>query len=506
MFNGQMGGVPIILAAVGHLRTADVIVLAVYLAGIVGLGCWLMRRSKTAEGFTTGNRSMAGWVVGLSIFGTYVSSISFLANPGKSYLGNWNPFVFGLGIPLAAWIATKWFVPFYRRGGSVSAFAHLEDRFGLWARWYAGICFVLMQLSRVGSILFLVALAVGQLTGWNTAGIIVGVGLLVVAYTMLGGIEAVIWTDVVQSIVLTVGALIALWILLSGSPEVAVHLREHASEKMSLGSLGASLTESTFWVVLIYGFFMNLNNFGIDQTYVQRYLAAKSDESAKRSVWLGGLMYLPVSALLFLVGTALFSYYQVHAHEMSAELAGRLAEGQDGDKVFPFFIATQMPAGIAGLLVAAILAAAMSSVDSSLNSSATLVLEDFVRRTGMGMSKSQKGELRVLHLATAIFGLLGIGVALAMMGVSSVLDTWWTLAGIFAGGVLGLFLLGMLVARVNARAAGIAAGCGVGLIVFLSLDANPLHKFLTVVIGTSAIVIIGFVLTVVLERGRGESR
>ena len=209
---------------------------------------------------------------------------------------------------------------------------------------------------------------------------------------------------------------------------MAVHLREHASEKMSLGSLGASLTESTFWVVLIYGFFMNLNNFGIDQTYVQRYLAAKSDESAKRSVWLGGLMYLPVSALLFLVGTALFSYYQVHAHEMSAELAGRLAEGQDGDKVFPFFIATQMPAGITGLLVAAILAAAMSSVDSSLNSSATLVLEDFVRRTGMGMSKSQKGELRVLHLATAIFGLLGIGVALAMMGVSSVLDTWWTLA------------------------------------------------------------------------------
>ena len=259
------------------LPVLDFTVIVLYLVAVVGLGCWFARRSGTTDEFMLAGRSLSGWLVGLSVFGTYVSSISFLANPGKSFEGNWNPFAFGISLPLAAWIATRWFVPFYRNLGKVSAYEHLENRFGLWARTYAVVCYLLTQIARMGTIMYLVALALAPLTGWDVRWIIVSTGVLVTVYTLLGGIEAVIWTDAVQSIVLTVGILVSCGILLTGMPggpqqvfEIAV---EH--EKFSLGSFNATFTESTFWVVLLYGFFINLNNFGIDQTYVQRYLTAQ---------------------------------------------------------------------------------------------------------------------------------------------------------------------------------------------------------------------------------------
>jgi len=188
------------------LPAADIIVLLVYLAGVVAFGCWFVRRSRTTEGFMAAGRALPGWAVGLSIFGTYLSSNTFLGVPGKAYGGNWNSFVFSLSLPVAALIAVRYFVPFYRRSGEISAYHHLQRRFGTWARTYAVVCYLLTQLARMGSIMYGVALALNALVGWDMATIIVVTGLLVTAYTMLGGIEAVIWTDVVQSIVLMVGA------------------------------------------------------------------------------------------------------------------------------------------------------------------------------------------------------------------------------------------------------------------------------------------------------------
>ena len=205
--------------SVTTLSSFDFVVLVVYVAAIVGMGCWFAKRSSKSEEFMVAGRSLAGWVVGLSIFGTYVSSISFLANPGKSYADNWNPFVFSLSLPIAAWVATRYFVPFYRNGSEVSAYGHLEHRFGPWARTYAVVCFLLTQVARVGTILYLVALALSPMIGWDIRTIILITGVLVTVYTMLGGIEAVIWTDVIQSVVLTAGILVSLGIVLTGMPE-----------------------------------------------------------------------------------------------------------------------------------------------------------------------------------------------------------------------------------------------------------------------------------------------
>ena len=430
------------------MKSIDLIVLFAYLVVVVGLGIWLAKRSGTTDGFMAAGGALPGWAVGLSIFGTFVSSISFLANPGKSFAHNWNPFVFGLSLPLAAWIATKFFVPFFRKTGEVSAYTHLEERFGPWARIYAVICYLLTQMGRVGTILYLVALALAPLTGWSVSTIIIVTGILVTIYTLIGGIEAVIWTDVVQSLVLTIGIFLCLGIIFSGMPEGAGQVLDIAksSDKFSLGSFGATLNEPTFWVILLFGLFINLQNFGIDQSYVQRYATAESDRAAKKSVWLGALLYVPISGLLFLIGTGLFAFYQAQPELLPQG-------GIKADQVFPHFIATELPVGVTGLLVAAVLAAAMSSVDSSLNGSATLTWCDLVKRFSK-KTPSEKFGMRVLQLSTIGFGIIGTGAALAMIGVKSALDNWWKISGIFSGGILGLFLLGLIVQRAK------KCGCG----------------------------------------------
>jgi len=481
-----------------HLPMLDIIVLLVYVAGVVAFGCWFVRKSRSTEQFMAAARSLPGWAVGLSIFGTYLSSNTFLGVPGVAYAGNWNRFVFSLSLPIAAVIAVKVFVPFFRRSGQISAYHHLEERFGPWARTYAVACYLLMQIARIGSIMFGVALALRALTGWPMAPIIVVMGTLVTAYTLLGGIEAVIWTDVVQSLVLIVGVLVIAAMLLVGLPEGPgqVFTIGAAADKFSLGRFGLSLVEPTFWIVLAYGLVENLKNFGIDQSFVQRYHTAKSDRAAARSVWLGGLLYVPVSLVFFFVGTSLFAYYQTHP-DMRAEVAETVAESQLradgvapgdpryasavedraasltakdlGDKVLPHFIVRKLPAGLTGLLIAAIFAAAMSSVDTSLNSSATVTLSDFYKRY-CRPDASEKESMRVLHGATLFWGAIGTGVAVAMIGVKSVLDAWWAMSGTFAGGMLGLFLLGLLTRRVRSAAAATGAVAGLLVILWLSLS------------------------------------
>ena len=282
------------------------------MAAVLGFGCWFVRKSGTTSEFMAAGGALPGWAVGLSIFGTYLSSNTFLGNPGKAYGGDYNAYVFTLSLPLAAWIAAKYFVPFYRRAGKISAYEHLEQRFGLWARTYAMICYVLTQVARMGTIMFGVALGLHALTGWDVAWIIVATGVMVTLYTLLGGIEAVIWTDVVQSIVLMGGALLVLAMLLLGMPEGPGQAFSIAADagKVSLGSWDVDFTTSTVWVVLLFGVFINLTNFGIDQSFVQRYHTASSEAAAKRSVWFGAILYVPISLLFFLIGSSLYSYYE----------------------------------------------------------------------------------------------------------------------------------------------------------------------------------------------------
>jgi SSS family solute:Na+ symporter len=512
-----------------HFKPLDWAVLAAYFAGTMAIGFYFHRKSRSTEGFTAAGRSLPGWACGLSIFATYLSSISFLALPGKSFAADWNPFVFSLSLPAATWIAVRWFLPYYRASGEVSAYAHLEHRFGAWARMYASVCYLLTQLARMGAVMYLMALPLGVLLGWDIRAIILVTGASVTIYSFVGGIVAVIWTDAMQAIVLMGGAAICAGVLLTGLPEGPAQMfriaREH--HKFSLGSFGPSLAEPTFWVVLVYGLFMNLQNFGIDQSYIQRYIASRSDNEARKSVWLGGLLYVPVSAVFFFIGTALFAFYTtrpgdldevrrvVAIQKLTGEDARETDPGYDdrlrtaeasltlpdlGDKVFPHFIGKHLPVGVTGLVIAAIFAAAMSTISTSLNSSATLLLSDYYKRF-IDREAPERRQMIVLYAATIGWGVLGTGVALLMINIQSALDAWWTLSSIFSGGMLGLFLLGLIARRAGNPAAVTGVTVGILAIVWMTLSPDwtwmpdslrsPFHTFMITVVGTLAILLVG---------------
>jgi len=474
----------------------DLVIFLVYMVAIVGFGLSFSFRKRSSSDYTTGGGRLPAWAIGMSIFATFVSSISFLAYPGNAYMSNWNGFVFSLSIPLAGWFAVKYFVPLYRRLNSESAYYYLEQRFGTWARIYASICYLLTQLARMGAILYLLALPMNSLLGMSIPAIIVITGISVVIYSMWGGIEAVIWTDAIQGIILIGGALACILVIFVGIPGGASEVFRIANEadKFSLGSYELDFTTSTFWMILVYGLFINLQNFGIDQSYVQRYLTAKTEQEAKKSTWLGSLLFVPVSLLFFFIGSALFAFYQAQPDLLPA--------GMSGDKVFPHFIVNQLPAGFTGLLIASIFAAGMSTISTSINSSATVILSDHFRKY-VNQNPSDKLSLRVLRISAMVMGLLSIVVGLAFNGVTSALDAWWALSSIFSGGILGLFLLGLLSKARNPQAI-FAVVLGVLVIGWMSLSvllvknglpetfANPLHANMAIVMGTLTIFIVGF--------------
>ncbi len=539
------------------LPVVDLIIIAIYVFAIVLMGVYFAIRGGNSSQFVSAGGVLPAWAVGLSIFGTYLSSNTYIGVTGKAYGGNWNAFVFSLAIPIAAWIASKYFVPFYRESGNISAYAHAEKRFGPWARLYMDIFYLLTQLARMASIMFGVSLVLNALTGIDIAYIIIAMGVLVTLYTLLGGIEAVIWTDVIQSVVLTLGAILIVVILCIDVEGgfMGIIQKGMVAEKFSLGSFKFSFTSSTFWVVMLYGIFINLNNFGIDQSFIQRYHTAKSTGSARKSVWMAAKLYIPVSLLFFFIGTGLWVYYQENPQKLEPlikdvlnerslsssqaslslsqkslslsekSLSGRekpmskkndgktnssvppgsdkIEDSEIGDRILPFFMVNRLPRGITGLLIAALFAAAMSSVDSSLNSSATIIWSDLYKRY-INSNPSEKQSMRVLKISTVVWGILGTFFSLALIGIESLLDTWWQLSGIFAGGMLGLFLLGFFSKTTGNTVAKISVTIGILVISWMTFPAlipneleylkSPFHTNMIVVVGTLSIFLSGIIL------------
>ena len=490
---------------------ADKLILVFYFMAVILFGAYFRKKSNTSSGFMIADGKLPSWAVGLSILGTFVSSITFLAYPGQAYNANWDVFLFSLTLPPAALVATLYFIPLYRTKVKVSAYEYLEQRFGPWARIYGSISFMLGSLARIGMILFLVSLVLHHLTGWSYGSIIIITGIGVTCYTVLGGIEAVVWTDVVQVIILFAGAIVSIIILMAGMPEGPGQLFEVAQQhgKFSLGSWQPELIAPTAWVVLIYGIFENLRNFGVDQNYVQRYQVTKSIKAASRSVWIAAIAYIPVSALFLFIGTALFSFYSANAHLLPSSLEGALT----GDKIYPYFIATQFPVGLRGLLIAAIFAAAMSSIDSSLNCVSTLTLLDFYKRH-INPDAHEKQSLKMLRIFTVVWGALGTLTGLAMIQVRTALETGWQLAGIAGGGLVGLFLLGILSRRVKPWQAGVAVLASIASIVWATFARElpgawdwiecAWHSRMIGVIGTVTLLTVGFGLSVLTVRGHHD--
>jgi SSS family solute:Na+ symporter len=479
------------------------------MAGVTLFGSSFYKKNKSSTAFTLGTNNFPGWVVSMSIFATFVSSISYLALPGNAYQTNWNAFVFSLSIPMASLMAVYFFVPIYRKVNSPSAYAYMEMRFGPWARIYVSACYLLTQVMRIGTILYLLALPFNALFGWSIITIIILTGITVMIYSLLGGIQAVIWTDAVQGIILIAGALVCVLFIMFSMPEGPGQVFSIALEnnKFSLGSLDFNFSESTFWVVLIYGIFINLQNYGIDQNYVQRYMVSKSDYEAKKSAFFGGILYVPVSMLFFFIGTSLFSYYTAQPEQLPLELQAQAMS----DRIFPYFIVNNLPVGFVGLIIAAIFAAGMSTMSTSINSSATVFLTDYYGRY-FNKEVSEKNSMKVLYISSFTISIMGITVAIALINVESALDAWWKLASVFSGGMLGLFLLAAFVKRINIG--GAIAGVVLGLIaiIWMSLSpvlitggpaqdyVSPFHGYMTIVVGTMVIFITGFLCSVLLKK------
>lgn len=489
----------------------DIAVLATYLIGIIGVGMWFARRNTSADQFITAERTLPGWAIGMSMFGSYISSISFLASPGKAFADNWCAAGFALITPLGLLIATAWFLPFFRKGRIVSAYDHLEHRFGPWARIYGVGCYLLLQMGRMGTIMFLLSKAVAPLIAgvdapaWLPVTIIITTGLVMTAYTLFGGIQAVVWTGVVQSVVLVAGPIICITVLVATIPGGMPALMRVALEhnKISLGPYDLSPYHQTLWLVVGSAIVEHMRNWGVDQSYIQRYISARSDADARKSIWIAGLMYMPVGIFFFFMGSALFSFYHLQPNLLPAALD----VVKDPDAVFPYFITHQLPVGLSGLVIAAIFAASM---DTNLNSMATLTLTDFYRR--VRPNAGDKEQLKVLHVSTGLWGLACIGFGLIMtLKVGATVDFSWKVAGLLGGGLLGLFLLGLMTkAGSKAAAGGVIAG--VVLILWMTLSkmpiwpaawsgtVSPFHDLFIPIAGTVTVLGVGWLLGLVDRR------
>ena len=485
------------------VEVIDITVFIIYILGICLFGISFYRSNKTSNKFITGGGKIPSWVVSFSIFATFVSSISYLGLPGSAFSSNWNAFAFSLSLPIAAIIAAVYFVPLYRNINSASAYTYMEKRYGSWARIYVSACYLLTQIMRIGTILYLLGLTLNAFIEIDLSIVIILTGLIVGVYSIFGGIQAVVWTDAIQGIILIFGAIICIIFILYNSGQGPDEIMRIAYEnnKFSLGEFSTRLSVPTFWIVLIYGLFINIQNFGTDQNYIQRYLLTDTDKKAKYSAFLGGLIYVPVSALFLFIGTVLYGYYQTNGL-LPIEIS------ETADKVFPYFIVNTLPVGFKGLLIASIFAAGMSTLSTSYNSSATILLIDYYNKY-FNKKRVYFSQMHILYGSTILIALLGISVALAMINIKSALDAWWKLASIFSGGMLGLFLLGFLTKVKGNISPVIGTLVGVLSILVLSIPEffkflfgieNPFHNYLVIVIGTSIIFLTGFLFMIIFKK------
>src|SRR5690625_1444395 len=430
-----------------RLYTIDYLILVGYLLVIIGIGTSFSKKTKTGMSYFTGSAGIPSWAIGFSILATLISSVTFLAYPGEAFNNNWILLVQGLMVPIVLIFLIGFIVPLYRKVIGVSTYEFFEKRFGYGARLYTSLAFLFAIFSSMGTIFFLIVLTLSQMLGLNTYIVIWCLGLAVILYSIIGGLEAIIWLDVIQSILLITGGIVSVAFLLT-LPEMGpfeIIYTAYEQGKIGFSPYEWQFSDLTFWVMAINGIFYAIHKYGTDQTVVQRYLASDTDKEAIRASLIGILMSVPVWTLFMFVGTALWSYYAVSPNALPADIRP--------DAVFPYFIMTVLPPGITGIIIAGLVAAALSSLDSELNSLSAVCVEDYYMRLRPGSTDSER--LAAGKTITFIAGLGAIGIAMLYLyaGDDTVLSILFELYAIFSGGIVGLFLLGILTTRTNRKGA-----------------------------------------------------
>ncbi|MBL8890393.1 MAG: sodium/solute symporter [Planctomycetaceae bacterium] len=461
-------------------------VLVAYLLLILVVGIWAAGMAQSTDEFFRAGQSIPWWAASLSIFATMLSSITFMSIPAQGYSVGWNLFL-GTVYVLLTPLIVRYYLPFFRQLDVTSAYEYLERRFNVAVRLLASSQFILFQLGRIAVVLLLPALALSTVAGIDIVFSILVVGVLCLAYTLFGGMTAVIWTDAAQAVVLMVGATWAVCYLLleipGGVTTVVNTVQQHGRFFQNV-PWSWDLTMASGWFIMIGSLFTNLFSYTASQDVVQRYITTKDEPAAARAIW-GNVILSPLAqAIFFAIGSCLLAYY--------VQFPARLSVALENDSVFPQFIVRQMPAGVAGLIIAAIFAASQSTISSSLNSLATAYTVDFQRRFSPQMS--EESELRVARWATLAAGVLGIALAifLAKSGVpKSLWETFLTVVGLFSGAISGLFVLGIFSRSANGRGAMVGGLFSVALVLMVYLT-NATTFWLFSVIGVTSCVGIGW--------------
>ncbi len=431
----------------------DYLIVIISVCAAVGMGFYFAHRQKDTHAYYAASGKIPAWAIGMSIFATLISSVTFLAYPGAAYAGNWILLVQGLMVPIVLLALIGVIVPLFRRVIKLSTYEYFERRFGFFARFYSSLAFSLGHFSKMGTVFFLVSLALSEFLACDIYMVLMVLGVVIILITLMGGMEAIIWMDVIQGFLLIGGGLICVSLLLflpEGGPSTVFSVAGEYN-KISFGPYDMDFTQLTFIVMALNGIFYAIQKYGTDQTIVQRYLTAKDDKSAKKAAYIGVLMSVPVWALFMFIGTGLFVFYHVTGNP--------LPEGIKADGVYPYFIATQLPPGVTGLVISALAAAAISSLDADLNCLSAITVQDYYVR--FKPKSTDKQRMRVGRLAVLISGVaaVGVGMLYVVWGGEGVLGAVFGLYAIFSAGIVGIFLLGLLSRRANKQGlyVGIAA-------------------------------------------------
>jgi SSS family transporter len=475
-----------------HLGFLDIVVIALYFLILSWMGWFFSKRQKNTDDYFKGGGRVPWWAAGLSIFGTALSAITFMAIPAKTFATNWSYFMLNMTIFMVAPIIVFVFIPFYRKMNITTAYEYLEARFNIVVRLIGSLSFILFQVGRMGVVMFLPSIALNVVTGIDIFVCIGLMGVISLIYTMMGGIEAVIWTDVMQVIVLLGGAILSLVLIIIAVDGGFTAMVQTAAEnhKFNLVDVTWSLKQPTVWVMLLGGIFANITTYGTDQTMVQRYLTTKSENAAKQSVWTNAILVIPATLIFFFVGTALFVFYKHYPQELNPTFT-------NNDAIFPWYIASQLPAGISGLLIAGIFAAAMSSLSSSMNSAATAYSTDIHFRFNWS---NKVGGLKVARIATLVIGLVGILFALMMatMDVKSLWDEFQKILGLVIGSLGGVFLLGILTKKANSPGVLIGIACSIAVQIWVAIH-EPVHLIAFAATGVVSCFLFGYIGSILFE-------
>jgi SSS family transporter len=472
------------------LNHVDFAIIALYLAGITLFGLRFRKKQKSLRDYFLAGRDIPWWAIALSIVAAETSTLTIISIPGLAYDTNLTFLQVVMGYVVGRIVISFVLLPHYFRGDLYTAYELIERRFGRSLRSLTAGLFLLTRAAAEGVRVYAVSIVVSIALGTGEVTSIAIITALTVIYTFEGGLAAVIWTDVVQTVIYVGGTLIGLVTILHLVPGgwSAIHATAAAAGKLQVFNFSTSIwIPYTFWAGVIGGAFLTTASHGTDQLIVQRLLAARGQRQSVTALLSSGVAVLLQFALFLMVGIMLWAYYR----EPSA-LFGK------PDRIYPTFIVQHMPHGISGLLIAAILAAAMSNLSAALNSLSSSAIMDFYAQLRPQADETTK--MRLSRLATLVWALVLFGLAvIALHKVGRVVEVGLQIASVAYGALLGVFLLGVLTRRANQRGAMLGMACGFSIELYLWLGTRVPWTW-WVMLGTAVTFSIGYIASLSLRK------